>query len=461
MRVPSAQRSALAIASLMLMAASVVSASPARAAILKSTSKVAAPAADPSDLTVSVSADETGLLTVTPAGPVFDGPGICTYMLTWPLGTDINGTHSDLLSTKVAPSEDGTCPVWTVRLPADEFPGGEVDARVQANQDGGFSYDVTQSTESGPSTGAVTSSLPIAWFDSGTLVTGVQTTWTPEVVGSEDAISTCTFSHGEFASDNTLISGGLDYDHAETCLPVIWTPAGTYIDAGQALITSGAGGDGAPGEDAGFDSSLTFYVYLGSADDPSATPTDAPSGSPTDAPTDSPTAAPSDAPSDSPSASPSNSLSPSTSPSVSPTPVPCLTPTVIVEGIVASGSQMHLHGCGFDSNDQITLTLSGDPDALGQVTADADGSFTVAYTVPATLTGDHTITATTDTASASCPVSIVAAAAATPPSSNAADSGSKGSSSPSSLVLALLLAVFGLTTSVICWMLARRDGVWR
>ncbi len=429
MHTASPGRISACVATLALVAASTLATGPVHASNERGTGyQGGAGAADPLDLTVTATVDSTGMMTIVPSGPVFTTGGSCSYTVDWPLGTDLNGTHVQTLDTTVAPSADGSCPTWTLRLPADEFAGGHIEAQVHEVEDGGFSYDVSVSTESPASTGPVMSNLPIAYFDTGTLRTGVETTWAPEVVGGSDPIAACTFSHGEFAEDDSFIDGGVDYDHSPSCTPVTWTPAGTYIDAGQAWIVAGSGGHGLPGEAGGFDSAITVYVSVHPGPDPS----ESPSLEPTAPPSDGPTSGPSDAP------------APSASPSPVATPVGCSAPTIALsEKAVVSGGRVHVVGCGFKANEPVTLTLDGDPSALGQFVAGEDGTFSATCTMPAGMYGQHTITATSETTTTAIPVAIVAGPSATPPPTNT-DKEPGGSSSTTALALALLVALTGV-----------------
>ena len=377
-----------------------------------------AAAADVSDLTVAVSTDETGMVTVAPTGPAFVAAGSCSYVLSWPLGAELNGTHSQTLSTKVAPSEDGSCPTWTVRLPAALFPGGQVDAEVEANEQGGFCLTASGTAEAPTPTGALASNLPIPYFTTGELHTGVEVTWAPELVGSARPMDSCSFSHGEFAANNTLISGGLDYSSTPSCSPVTWTPAGTYIDAGQAVIAAGSGGIGLPGEDAGFDCTITIYRHVLPAPEPTETPTPEPTETPTLEPTATATTSVGDGGS-------------------------CPAPTLTLEqSTVASSGELRLRGCGFPARETVALTMDGDPRALGQVLVGDDGTFSVTCAVPAGVSGNHTVTAATAAAPAlaTAPVLIVAGPSATPPPTST-DSQRSGSSFVFASALAMLAAL--------------------
>ncbi|AIC14358.1 IPT/TIG domain-containing protein [Nitrososphaera viennensis] len=70
-----------------------------------------------------------------------------------------------------------------------------------------------------------------------------------------------------------------------------------------------------------------------------------------------------------------------------------LTPTS-----VNAGSELLITGSGFGDNQNVTLSIDGNPlDTNSTITTDASGAFTVAVVIPAdTTVGDHQITATDD-----------------------------------------------------------------
>lgn len=121
-----------------------------------------------------------------------------------------------------------------------------------------------------------------------------------------------------------------------------------------------------------------------------------------------------------------------------------------------AGDLIAVTGAGFGPNETVTIELHSDPVTLATVTTDASGAFTASGTIPAdTAAGDHSIVATSDSSTASSPISVTAAAVdpaaptdpATPTDPAApelAETGT-GSDMQGTIALALLLAGLGMT----------------
>lgn len=120
------------------------------------------------------------------------------------------------------------------------------------------------------------------------------------------------------------------------------------------------------------------------------------------------------------------------------------------------GDLIAVTGTGFGPNETVTIELHSDPVTLATATTDASGAFTASGTIPVdTPPGDHSIVVTSESGTASMPISVTAAAvepeaptdpaAPTIPAAPELAATGAGEQLQGSIALALLLGGLGLT----------------
>ena len=117
----------------------------------------------------------------------------------------------------------------------------------------------------------------------------------------------------------------------------------------------------------------------------------------------------------------------------------------------SAGSEITVSGEGFAPTSPVQITIASSPQLLATVESDASGAFSVTVSIPASLSGQHTISATGTDAAGSVLVltAVVEVAASTVPPTDTSPLPGTGRSGSDGLVLAIAGAGIVLMTSVL------------
>ena len=117
----------------------------------------------------------------------------------------------------------------------------------------------------------------------------------------------------------------------------------------------------------------------------------------------------------------------------------------------SAGGEITVSGEGFAPASPVQITIASSPQLLATVESDASGAFSATVTIPASLSGQHTISATGTDAAGSVLVltAVIEVAASTVPPTDTTPLPGSGRTGSDGLVLAIAGAGIALMTGVL------------